>query len=131
MNITLIISLFSGISFIVYGITSFTSKRMISEFQRWGYGNQRKLIGCFQLIGGAGLIFGSLLTIKTVDNNDSLISSNNIIAASSLILTIMMLGAIFVRIDIKDKFINVLPATFYAILNFIIFYSIFLNNSIH
>ena len=131
MNITLIISLFSGISFIVYGITSFTSKRMISEFQRWGYGNQRKLIGCFQLIGGAGLIFGSLLTINTVDNNDSLISSNNIIAASSLILTIMMLGAIFVRIYIKDKFINVLPATFYAILNFIIFYSIFLNNSIH
>ena len=125
MNITLIISIFSGISFIVYGITSFTSKRMISEFQRWGYDNQRKLIGCFQLIGGAGLIFGSLLAINTVDNNDSLISSNNIIAASSLILTIMMLGAIFVRIDIKDKFINVLPATFYAILNFIIFYSIF------
>ena len=125
MNITLIISLFSGISFIVYGITSFTSKRMISEFQRWGYGNQRKLIGCFQLIGGAGLIFGSILTINTFDNNDSLISSNNVIAASSLILTIMMLGAIFVRIDIKDKFINVLPATFYAILNFIIFYSIF------
>jgi hypothetical protein len=125
MNITLIISLFSGISFIIYGISSFKSKRMISEFQRWGYGNQRKLIGCFQLIGGAGLIFGSLLAINTVDNNDSLISSNNIIAASSLILTIMMLGAIFVRIDIKDKFINVLPATFYAILNFIIFYSIF------
>ena len=125
MNITLIISLFSGISFIVYGITSFTSKRMISEFQRWGYGKQRKLIGCFQLIGGAGLIFGSLFTINTVDNNDSLISSNNIIAASSLILTIMMLGAIFVRIDIKDKFINVLPATFYAILNFIIFYNVF------
>ena len=125
MNITLIISLFSGISFIVYGISSFRSKRMISEFQRWGYGNQRKLIGCFQLIGGAGLIFGSLLAINTVDNNDSLISSNNIIAASSLILTIMMLGAIFVRIDIKDKFINVLPATFYAILNIIIFYSIF------
>jgi hypothetical protein len=125
MNITLIISLFSGISFIIYGISSFKSKRMISEFQRWGYGNQRKLIGCFQLIGGAGLIFGSLLAINTVDNNDSLISSNNIIAASSLILTIMMLGAIFVRIDIKDKFINVLPATFYAILNIIIFYSIF------
>jgi hypothetical protein len=125
MNITLIISIFSGISFIIYGISSFKSKRMISEFQRWGYDNQRKLIGCFQLIGGAGLIFGSLLAINTVDNNDSLISSNNIIAASSLILTIMMLGAIFVRIDIKDKFINVLPATFYAILNFIIFYSIF------
>ena len=126
MNITLIISLFSGISFIVYGICSFRSKRMISEFQRWGYGNQRKLIGCFQLIGGAGLIFGSLFVINTFDSNDSLINSNNILAGSSLILTIMMVGAVFVRIDIKDKFVNILPATFYAILNFIIFYNVFI-----
>ncbi|MAV42597.1 MAG: hypothetical protein CMC32_03825 [Flavobacteriaceae bacterium] len=126
MNITLIISLFSGISFIVYGISSFKSKRMISEFQRWGYGNQRKLIGCFQLIGGAGLIFGSLFVINTFDSNDSLINSNNILAGSSLILTIMMVGAVFVRIDIKDKFVNILPATFYAILNFIIFYNVFI-----
>ena len=126
MNITLIISLFSGISFIVYGISSFRSKRMISEFQRWGYGNQRKLIGCFQLIGGAGLILGSLFVINTFDSNDSLINSNNILAGSSLILTIMMVGAVFVRIDIKDKFVNILPATFYAILNFIIFYNVFI-----
>ena len=126
MNITLIISVFSGISFIVYGISSFKSKRMISEFKRWGYGNQRKLIGCFQLIGGAGLIFGSLFVINTFDSNDSLVNSNNILAGSSLILTIMMLGAVFVRIDIKDKFINILPATFYAILNFIIFYNVFI-----
>jgi len=126
MNITLIISLFSGISFIVYGISSFRSKRMISEFQRWGYGNQRKLIGCFQLIGGAGLIYGSLFVINTFDSNNSIVNSNNILAGSSLILTIMMIGAIFVRIDIKDKFINILPATFYAILNFIIFYNVFI-----
>ena len=126
MNITLIISLFSGISFIVYGISSFRSKRMISEFQRWGYGNQRKLIGCFQLIGGAGLIYGSLFVINTFDSNNSIVNNNNILAGSSLILTIMMIGAIFVRIDIKDKFINILPATFYAVLNFIIFYNVFI-----
>ena len=125
MNITLIISLFSGISFIVYGISSFRSKRMISEFQRWGYGNQRKLIGCFQLIGGAGLIYGSLFVTITFDSN-LIVNSNNIVAGSSLILTIMMIGAIFVRIIIKDKFINILPATFYAILNFIIFYNVFI-----
>lgn len=126
MSITFIISLFSGISFIVYGISSFRSKRMISEFQRWGYGNHRKLIGFFQLVGGAGLIFGSLFTINTFDSNDSPINSNNILAGSSLILTIMMVGAVFVRIDIKDKFVNILPATFYAILNFIIFYNVFI-----
>ena len=125
MNITLIISLFSGISFIVYGISSFRSKRMISEFQRWGYGNQRKLIGCFQLIGGAGLIYGSLFVTITFDTN-LIVNSNNIVAGSSLILTIMMIGAVFVRIDIKDKFINILPATFYAKLNFMIFYNVFI-----
>ena len=100
-------------------------KRMISEFQRWGYGNQRKLIGCFQLIGGAGLIYGSLFVTITFDSN-LIVNSNNIVAGSSLILTIMMIGAIFVRIDIKDKFINILPATFYAILNFMIFYNVFI-----
>jgi hypothetical protein len=123
MGITFIISLFSGISFIVYGITSFKSKRMISEFQRWGYGNQRKLIGCFQFIGGTGLIFGSLFVVKSVDNGDALINSSNIIAASSFLLTILMIGAIFVRIKIKDKLITILPATLYAILNFIILYN--------
>ena len=122
MNITFIISIFSGISFIVYGITSFRSKRMISEFERWGYANQRKLIGCFQLIGGVGLMVGTLFEIPI---NDTLINNVNIIAASSCLLTVLMVGAIFVRINIKDKFVNTLPATLYAILNFVIFYNVF------
>ena len=125
MDINLILILFSSVSFIVYGISSFRSKRMISEFQRWGYANQRKLIGYFQLIGGAGLIFGSLFEISN-DNGDNLINSLNILSASSFLLTVLMLGAIFVRINIKDKLVNVLPATFYAILNVVIlYYSLF------
>ena len=125
MDINLILILFSSVSFIVYGISSFRSKRMISEFQRWGYANQRKLIGYFQLIGGAGLMFGSLLEISN-DNGENLINSSNILSASSFLLTVLMLGAIFVRINIKDKLVNVLPATFYAILNFVIlYYSLF------
>ena len=123
MNTTFIISLFSGISFIVYGITSFKSKRMISEFERWGYANQRMLIGSFQLIGGAGLTFGSLFVISSDNIGGEILNSSNILCASSLLLTILMVGAIFVRISIKDKFVNVLPATFYAILNFIVFYN--------
>ena len=125
MDINLIIILFSSFSFIVYGISSFTSKRMISEFQRWGYANQRKLIGYFQLIGGAGLMFGSLFEISN-DNGENLINSSNILSASSFLLTVLMLGAIFVRINIKDKLVNILPATFYAILNVVIlYYSLF------
>jgi hypothetical protein len=123
MNTTFIISLFSGISFIVYGVTSFKSKRMISEFERWGYANQRMLIGSFQLIGGAGLTFGSLFVISSDNIGGDILNSSNILCASSLLLTILMVGAIFVRISIKDKFVNVLPAAFYAILNFIVFYN--------
>ena len=123
MNTTFIISLFSGISFIVYGVTSFKSKRMISEFERWGYANQRMLIGSFQLIGGAGLTFGSLFVISSDNIGGEILNSSNILCASSLLLTILMVGAIFVRISIKDKFVNVLPAAFYAILNFIVFYN--------
>ena len=126
MDINLILILFSSISFIVYGISSFRSKRMISEFQRWGYANQRKLIGYFQLIGGAGLMFGSSLFVISNDNGENFINSSNILSASSFLLTILMVGAIFVRINIKDKLVNILPATFYAILNFIILYNSFL-----
>ena len=122
MDINLIIILFSSFSFVVYGISSFTSKRMISEFQRWGYANQRKLIGYFQLIGGTGLMFGSLFGISN-DNHEHWINSSNIISVSSFLLTVLMVGAIFVRINIKDKLVNILPATFYAILNFIILYN--------
>ena len=122
MDINLIIILFSSFSFIVYGISSFTSKRMISEFQRWGYANQRKLIAYFQLIGGAGLMFGSLFVISN-DNHEHWINSSNILSVSSFLLTVLMVGAIFVRINIKDKLVNILPATFYAILNFIILYN--------
>ena len=96
---------------------------MISEFERWGYANQRMLIGSFQLIGGAGLTFGSLFVISSDNIGGEILNSSNILCASSLLLTILMVGAIFVRISIKDKFVNVLPAAFYAILNFIVFYN--------
>ena len=49
-----IITAFTGISFIAYGINSFVSKRMIREFNRWGLADKRKVIGVCQCIGGIG-----------------------------------------------------------------------------
>ena len=43
MDVYNIITVFTAISFIVYGINSFTSKKMISEFKRWGLQKRRKL----------------------------------------------------------------------------------------
>ena len=109
MDLNLIILLFSAISFIFYGISSFFSKRMLSEYERWGYKNQRILLGCLQLLGGIGLSLGLLnATLLTV---------------ASFLLTFMMITAIVVRIKIKDSIIQMFPAILYTVLNFIILYN--------
>ena len=108
MNFHLVILFFSAISFIIYGISSFYSKRMISEYERWGYQKHRIQIAILQLLAGLGLLIVSSFPLLL-----ALISSS---------LFIMMMVAVFVRIKIKDTIINTLPAVFYATLNFIIFY---------
>lgn len=106
---SLIILFFSAISFIFYGISSFYSDRMIFEYERWGYKKFRILIASLQLIAGIGLIIGNYFSLLLL-----------ILVSASL--TLMMITAIFVRIQIKDNLTNILPAILYTILNFILFY---------
>jgi uncharacterized membrane protein YphA (DoxX/SURF4 family) len=109
MDVNFFILLFSAASFIFYGINSFVSKRMVSEYERWGYKNQRIILGCCQLLGGLGLLVGLMVPL--------------LLSVTSFLLTCMMLTAVFVRIQIKENFIKMLPAMFYVVLNSIIFYS--------
>ncbi len=106
MDLNIIILVFSALSFIFYGITSFFSKRMVSEYARWGYSNQRILLGCMQLLGGIGLLVG--------------LTNSVLLSVASFLLTFMMITAVLVRIKIKDSLINMFPAVFYTVLNFII-----------
>lgn len=108
MNYNLVILLFSAISFLFYGVSSFYSDRMILEYDRWGYKKFRKLIASLQFIAGFGLLIGFYFSLLLT-----------LVSAS---LTLMMIAAIFVRIRVKDNIINTLPAILYAVLNFIIFY---------
>lgn len=108
MDIHLSILFFSAISFIVYGINSFFSKRMISEYKRWGFENQRILLGCCQLLGGTGLLVGLVVPLM--------------LSIASFLLTCMMLTAVFVRIRIKESLFKTLPALLYLVLNLLIFY---------
>jgi len=109
MDLNIIILVFSALSFIFYGITSFFSKRMVSEYARWGYSNQRILLGCMQLLGGIGLLVG--------------LTNSVLLSVASFLLTFMMITAVLVRIKIKDSLINMFPALFYTVLNFIILYN--------
>ena len=82
---------------------------MLSEYARWGYKNQRILLGCLQLLGGIGLLVGIVNPI--------------LLSVASFLLTFMMITAIFVRIKIKDSTVQMLPAIFYTVLNFVILYN--------
>ncbi len=110
MNTSFYLIIFSSISFIYYGINSLFSKRMFSEYSRWGYENLRLFLAWCQLLGGCGLIIGMLHH-----------SLKPLITIISFLLTIMMLVAIFTRIKSKDGLLLTLPSLFYSILNAIIF----------
>ena len=101
------IILFTGISFIIYGVNSFYSRRMISEFKRWGYKKHRKTISSLQILGGLGLLIGLKINILLI--------------ASSLCLSIMMFVAIIVRVGINDNVARILPAITYLMLSSLIF----------
>ena len=109
MDLKLSILLFSAISFLFYGITSFFSKRMLSEYARWGYKDYRILLGCLQFLGGIGLLVG--------------IVNSTLLTVASFLLTFMMITAVFVRIKIKDSITQMFPAILYTVLNFIILYN--------
>ena len=100
---------FSALSFIFYSINSVYSQRLIKEFERWGYAKFRYLIASFQFLAGIGFIIGMYFT--------------SLITIVSFLLTVMMFVAIYVRIKIKDNFIQIFPAIFYTLLNLIIFYN--------
>ena len=108
MNLTLVV-IFTGVSFIIYGYSSFISRRMKSEYARWGYNNQRKIVGSLQLLGGIGLILG--------------LQINVLLITTSFCFIMMMTMAIFIRIKIKDNITEILPAITYLFLSILIFYN--------
>ena len=77
---------------------------MSREFQRYGLGKWRPVIGILQLMGAAGLILGYFY-----------IPVLSIIAAAGLSL-LMILGFI-VRLKIKDNVVQSAPSIFYAVIN--------------
>jgi uncharacterized membrane protein HdeD (DUF308 family) len=101
-----VLSFFSGISFIFFGLACFYNSLFVNEFYRYGLSEYRTIIGFFQLLGGIGSIIG--------------VFDKRILIISSLGLSVMMLLGVGVRIKINDTFIQTLPALTYLIVNAII-----------
>ena len=101
-----VLSFFSGVSFIFFGLACFYNSLFVNEFYRYGLSEYRTIIGFFQLLGGIGSIIG--------------VFDKRILIMSSLGLSVMMLLGVGVRIKINDTFIQTLPALTYLIVNAII-----------
>ena len=108
MHYSQVIILFISFSFIFYALHALFSKKMKDEFSRWGVQKYRILISFIQLSSGLSLLLSFFYPFL-------------VIYCSSIFFT-MMLGAIFVRIRIKDSFVDTLPALLYFFLNAIILY---------
>ena len=107
INLNVIIILFAGISFVIYGVNSFSSQKMVLEFKRWGLEKKRKIIAVSQFICGVLLCVGLI--------------SKTILFISSSFLVIMMLTAVYVRIKVKDNISEILPAISYLLIGLLIF----------
>ena len=108
MHYSQVIILFISFSFIFYALHALFAKNMKDEFSRWKLQKYRILISFIQLLSGLSLLLSFFYPFL-------------VIYCSSIFFT-MMLGAIFVRIRIKDSFLDTLPALLYFFLNAIILY---------
>jgi DoxX-like family len=113
------LTLFSGISFLIYGVGCFTSPYLKKEFIRYGMPKdwQRMGTGVLQILGGLGLIGGLMggLILEKSSTVLPIVSVLSMISAGGLAL--MMAIAIAVRIKIKDSFLQTIPAILYFLIN--------------
>ncbi len=104
MDFPTLATLFSGISFLFFGASCWLSPYMVTEFQRYGYGKQRKLTGTLQFLAGLAL-------------TGSFWAAPWLVTAAAIGLFLMMSVGVFVRHQIGDSFLQTTPALFYALLN--------------
>jgi hypothetical protein len=101
--------LLSMISFLVYGASCLTTRKMDLEFKRYGLIHLKTLTGSLQIAGSLGIAAGFFFPYLT--------------ALASLGLTLMMFVACVVRARLNDSLFQRIPAFFFFLVNLFILYS--------
>jgi DoxX-like family len=101
--ITFSLTMFSGVSFVAYGISCLFSSRMRVEFERFGLARFRTMVGGLELLGGCAQLVSWFF------------SPLGILAAGGL-SALMLLGVV-TRIRIGDGLLVSMPAIGYMLLN--------------
>jgi hypothetical protein len=104
---TVILILISSLSFLIYGISWFTSPHVKSEFRRFGLEKFGLLTAVLEISGALGLLAGFLI--------------NSILLISSGGLALLMFFGVIARLRVKDSLWVSLPALLYMGLNAFIF----------
>jgi hypothetical protein len=107
LDLLTVITWFSSLAFIYFGVNCFYSDFIIAEFIRYDLPSYRKLTGILQLLGAAGLLIG-------------LYFSPLLMLLASLGLCLLMFAGFIVRLKIHDNFIQSSPSFIFAVLNLFI-----------
>lgn len=97
------LNLFFSLSFVGFGLACLSTEQMRVEFTRYGLARFRTLTGYLQLAGATGLFLGWW--------------SPFIGLAAALGLSLQMLAGVGVRIHIRDRWSQCLPAALYCVGN--------------
>jgi|TARA_B110000263_G_C15284960_1_gene500281 hypothetical protein len=108
MNLKPILILFSGLSFILFGLACFSTSYFHEEFKRYGLTKYRVITGGLQLLGGLGSLAGLFI--------------NELIVVSSAGLSLLMMLAVIVRLRINDSLTKTSPAFLYMTINIYLFW---------
>ncbi len=111
-NLFVVLTIFSGISFFIYGYNCFFSEFMIQEFDRFRLSKPQRIItGVAQMLGAVGLFLGLFYPFF------------GLLAAFGL--SLLMLMGFVVRLKIKDKLKESLPSFIFMILNGYLFWQFY------
>ncbi|WP_178988519.1 DoxX family protein [Winogradskyella schleiferi] len=112
MDLLTVLTCFTAVAFIYFGINCFYSEFIKLEFERYGLPTFRKLTGWLQLAGAVGLLIG-------------LYWSPILYVLAAIGLFVLMLLGFIVRLKIKDNVIKSSPSLVFAILNLFIALKVF------
>jgi hypothetical protein len=116
LDLLSVLTWFSSLAFIIFGVNCFYSKFIILEFERYGLPTFRKLTGFLQILGAIGAIIG-------------LYYYPILLLLASIGLFILMTAGFIVRIKINDNFLKSSPSFTFAAINLFIaiktFYTFF------
>lgn len=95
--------LLSAILFLGYGGLVLFSGGMRAEFERFGLPRLRRLTGLLEVLGGVGLLVGLAEPI--------------VLAFASGGLAVLMLLGVAVRVRVRDRMVELVPAVVLMVLN--------------